>query len=237
MKNLNLCFAGLLCSAAGLMAAPCTSGSLQSYINLGTGGCGLGTIQFTNFTIAPGITGATAINPATINVTPGSGGPFNFTLMFSVNQTANTGDLLQALLRFTATGSALTTASIALSPSSAITGDGSITGILDVCPNAQFAGNSPSGCTTSPQSALAFLVSGDSGLFDSRSFAPSRSFDVFVDLTADGASSGTATLVSATVGLSDVPEPSALWLSGLGVGIVGFTHLRRRSLTRKGESN
>ena len=235
MKNLNLCFATLLFSAASVMAAPCTSGSLQSYINLGSSGCGLGTTQFNNFVIAPGIAGATAINPNSINVTPG-GGPFNYTFMFGLNQTANPGDLLQSLFRFSVTGSSLTQASIAINPASSVLGDGAITGILDICPNGMFAGNSPSGCGTASQSAVAFLTSSDAMLFDSRSFSGARSFDIFVDLTADGGSSGTASFVSATVGVSDVPEPSVIWLSGVGIALLGALR-HRRNLTQKGESH
>lgn len=225
MKILNVGLFGLFCAASSVMAAPCTVGSLQSYISLGSGGCGIGPVQFTNFVIAPGTAGATAINPANINVTPG-GGPFNFTLVFVFNQTANAGQLFESFFHFNATGTALSAASIALG-SSAITGDGANTGILDACPNAMFAGNSPTGCPTSPQSAVAFQTVGSSGLSDSLSFQPSvMSLDLYVDLTADGGSAGSARLTSATVSFSNVPEPSAAWLLAAGGSMFGLLRYR-----------
>ena len=63
------CFAMLLC--AGAFAAPCVQGNLQSFASLGTSGCEVGTVQFTDFTILPGQPIGTPIDPAAVQVTPG----------------------------------------------------------------------------------------------------------------------------------------------------------------------
>jgi hypothetical protein len=109
-----------------------------------------------------------------------------------------------------------------------VAGYGAVTGVLDVCRNASFAGGAPIGCPGPSGSAIAFTIAGDSQLSDSVSFSGSSFFDVFVDLTADGGLSGSATLTSASVSISAVPEPAAMLLVGVGLAMIGVLRARRK---------
>jgi hypothetical protein len=184
----------------------------------------LGTVQFSGFTILPGQTIGTAIDPAQVQVAPG-GTALNPMLSFTLNTTAMDDDVFESFFRFSASG-LLIGASIGLAPPT-VTGNAAVTALLDVCPNGSFAGGAPAGCPTSPANLVVFAVSQSSLLSDSASFPVARSVDVFVDLTIDGGGSGSATLESATVGLSSVPEPSAGLLVVLGLSAFGGLRARR----------
>jgi hypothetical protein len=214
--------ASLLASATAFGAA-CMPGTLQDYINLGSGGCDLGSVTFADFITAPGLSGGTPIDPAAIGVTPG-GTQFAPNLMFNVDSTAGAGEIFQSFFRFAASG-ALNGASVMLG-SPAVSGDGAVTGILDVCPDDFFAGL-PTGCPTLPDTAIALATSSDSQLRSGVRFAPSSFFDVFVDITIDGGPTGSAMLDSATVGITVVPEPGSTLLIAAGLGALGLLRVRR----------
>ena len=227
MKTLLLSGRLAVLSCTAMFGAPCLPGDLQTFSNLGATGCQVETVQFTNFTVLPGQTIATPIDPAQVQVTPASTA-LNPMLLFTLNRSANAGDAFESFFRFSASG-LLNGGSIGLtSPRAA--GDGAVTALLDVCPNGSFSGTTPLGCPTSPASLVVFAIDQSSLLSDSAGFAGSRSVDVFVDLTADGGRSGSATLNSATVGFSTVPEPSAGLLLGLGLSAFGALQARRRSI-------
>ena len=212
---------------SALFAAPCVSGTLQSYINLGVTGCSVGGVDYSAFSLVPGQFGATQISPGSINITPG-GTQLQTMLLLSLNQTANAGMLLETIFRVRAAG-LLSTASIALN-SPTVTGDGAVTGILDVCAGGNFAGSAPSGCPTTAGSALVFATAGGPNqLSDSVSFAPSSFFDIFFDVSIDGGSTGRATLTSTSLGVNAVPEPSAIILVALGIGAIGIRRYRFQS--------
>ena len=216
--KLLLLFSGMLCATSLGSAAVCVPGTLQSYIGLGSGGCQLGPLLFDNFAVASGQSIATAINPSQVQVTPG-GSMFLPTLLFTLNSVAGPGTIFESFFRFQAVGPE-TAASIALN-NPTVSGDGAVTGTLDVCRNGTFAGGAPIGCSGTSGSAIAFQIAGDSQLSDSATFAFSSFFDVFVDLTIDGGLAGTASLPSATVAVAAVPEPATLWLIAAGLILVG----------------
>lgn len=212
---------------SALFAAPCVSGTLQSYINLGVTGCSVGGVDYSAFSLVPGQFGATQISPGSINVTPG-GTQLQTMLLLSLNQTASAGMLLETIFRVRAAG-LLSTASIALN-SPTVTGDGAVTGILDVCAGGNFAGSAPSGCPTTARSALVFATAGGPNqLSDSVSFVPTSFFDIFFDVSIDGGSTGSATLTSTSLGVNAVPEPSAIILVALGIGAIGIRRYRFQS--------
>jgi hypothetical protein len=212
-------------SCAAISGAPCVPGNLQSFVNLGATGCQVSTVQFSDFTIVPGLTIATPIDPAQVQVTPG-GSAMNPMLLFTLETTATAGEVFQSFFRFSASGP-LIGAAISLTPPTA-TGDAAVTGILDVCPDGSFSGNAPLGCPTSPASLIVFGIDGSSLLSDSANFPASSFFDVFVDLTIDGGASGSAALGSATVGFTSIPEPSAGLLAALGLSALGVLRARRK---------
>ena len=218
--------ASLWLGGSMLFAAPCAIGSLQSYISLGATGCSVGAVDYQSFTIVPGLNGATVINPANVTVTPG-GSQFNTTLMLGLTDAANAGQLLDLIFRVRA-GGLLTASSVAIN-SPTITGNGAATAILDVCAAGNFAGNSPTGCSTTAQSALAVAVAGGPNqLTDSVTFPVSSFFDIFFDVTLDSGGAGSAALSSATLGVNAVPEPSAIVLVALGISAIGYRRLRRQ---------
>jgi PEP-CTERM motif len=218
MMKLVLLISGMLCATSLGSAAVCVPGTLQSYIGLGSGGCQLGTLLFDNFAIASGQSIATPINPSQVQVTPG-GSAFLPSLLFTLNSVAGPGAVFESFFRFQAVGLE-TGVSIALNNPTA-TGDGAVTGTLDVCRNGTFAGGAPIGCSGTSGSAIAFQIAGDSQLSDSAAFASSSFFDVFVDLTIDGGLAGTASLPSATVAVAAAPEPATLWLIAAGLILAG----------------
>jgi len=205
-------------------AGPCLPGTLQDYIFLGSGGCTLNTVQFQDFFLGPPASFATEIDPALIQITP-SGGAFAQTLLLTFNSSANSGEVFQSIFHYSALANPLTGASIGLG-SPTVTGDGAITGILDVCAGGLFLGVEPIGCTGTPGTAIAFAIETDAQLSSGLSFAPTSFFDVFVDITIDGGLSGSAFLDSAAV-TQTTPEPATLLLVGLTLGILGTVKLRR----------
>jgi len=210
--------------ASSASAGPCLPGTLQDYVLLGSGGCTLNQVQFQDFLLAPVAGFATEIDPALIQIAP-SGSVFTPTLLLTFNSTANAGEVFESFFHYTAFASPLTIASIGLG-SPVVTGDGAITGILDVCAGGIFFPLQPAGCSGSPGTAVAFAIATDAQLSSGLNFAPTSFFDVFVDITIDGGLSGSAFLDSAAV-TNTTPEPTTLLLVGLTLGILGTVKLRR----------
>lgn len=224
----------ILCGST-MFGAPCVSGTLQSYINLGVTGCTVGGVDYSAFAIVPGQNGATQINPNSITVTPG-GTQYLTMLLLTLNQTANPGTLLESIFRVRTAG-LLTGASVTLG-SPVVTGDGAATGILDVCAGGMFAGTAPTGCSATAGSTAAFAIAGGPNqLFDSVAFAPNSFFDIFFDISVDGGASGSAVLSSATLGVNAAPEPSAILFVAAGIGAIGFLRLRRNKINQSSGDN
>jgi hypothetical protein len=140
---------------------------------------------------------------------------------------AGPGDILEAFFRLNAAAT-LSAASVALDGANA-TGDGAVTGILDVCAGDSFLGAVPIDCFGVPGSVVVAVADGISFPSDSVTFAPASFFDVFVDLTVDGGLNGSATFTSATIGLQAVPEPGLAWLVGGGLAILGLSRVYRNN--------
>jgi hypothetical protein len=208
--------------AGAAFGGPCVPGSLADYLALPSGGC-TNSFAFQDFQLGPAQAFATPIDPALIQVTPvlSPDGPF---FDFTVNAAAGPGELLESFFRFTVTGS-LRGAFIGLG-NATVSGDGVVLGILDVCADGSFLGIEPIGCTGTPGSAIAFAISGDASPRANLSFSPPASFfDVFVDITIDGGLNGSASLQSAQAG-TETPEPGAMALVALGLGVLGLIRKR-----------
>lgn len=215
----------LLAAATAAFGGPCMPGTLQDYINLGAGGCTIGVVTFNNFATEPGQALATPVDPMLVSVTPG-GSSLNPAFVVSSTLSAGPGQLFESLFRLNAS-SMLYGASISLNGASA-TGDGAVTGILDVCSGGMYAGPGPTGCTGTSDSAVAVVLDGFAMPMDSRSFPVSSFFDVFVDLSVDGGLSGGAAFTSATISLQAVPEPAIGWTVGSGLALFAVSRLRRK---------
>jgi len=224
VRNLLL-FGSLLLMTQPAFAGACLPGTLSDYVLLGPTGCTLNQVQFTDFFLGEIIAGATEIDPGLAQITPG-GPAYAPTLLLTLNTTANAGEVLQSSFHFTAFSNSLLGAFINLG-SPLVTGDGAVTGILDVCAGGHFLGVEPIGCDGLPGTAIAFAIDGDSQLSSRLDFPPFSSFfDIFVDITIDGGTAGFASLDSAGVGVV-TPEPSTLLLLTLPFAGLGYIKLRR----------
>jgi len=217
----------LFCSmlvASTAFGSSCSSGSLQSYINLGPAGCDLGSISLSNFALATGQNGATEVNPSQVLVTPG-GSLSSPTLQFTLSTTVNANNFLESFFRLQASAPMLVGDTLILN-SPATSGDGVDTAIEYICPGASFGANSPVGCSNQT-SLLTFANASSSQLSDFKSFAPTGFFDTFVDLTADGGLTGSATFSSAAIQFTAVPEPAPVLLPIAGLAMIAVGYRRR----------
>lgn len=216
MNRLLLLLASLLLigSSGRVFAVPCAPGTVADYESLGLAGCSVGDLDFSGFTVEAFPGPSTQIDPASVTLSPISGG-FS---MSGAALSANAGVLLG--LRFVfqvGVAGGLIGGTVALGDT-AVTPDGVITSVLD----ADSAGN-----------AIAI----DNGvLIDpvaSFSAAPTNFFDVFFELGIDGGVSGSAvagpnlgsiTFAAATPGAAPEPGSIPLLLSSL----LALWLLRRR---------
>ncbi|MFL6447090.1 MAG: hypothetical protein ACJ746_05305 [Bryobacteraceae bacterium] len=199
-----------LCSGA-----PCVSGSLSSYIALAGGGCTIGTNSLFNFQVVSGTTGGTEIAAVNVLLSP-LGGAVDPGLNTSVNGTATSGSVLETLFTYQISGNAYTSAAITLSNSSE-SGNGSVTGLSDLCLGGTFGSNGVTGCTGIAR-ALATVDGAQNQ--DSATFSPAFLLSVTNDLTIDSGITGTATggtLTNRFTAMAAVPEPVTALLTVFGL--------------------
>jgi hypothetical protein len=225
--KISLLFSSLLIAGTAF-GSSCASGSLQTYIDLGAGGCNVDAVSFSQFALAPGQNGATPINPSQVLVTPG-GSAFAPTLQFTLSTTASAANLLESFFRLRASGPMLIGDRLTLNAPSA-SGDGVDTALEYICPGASFGANSPVGCPGSA-SLVTFANASFSQLSDFKSFRRNSFFDIFVDLSADGGLAGSAKFDSATIQLTATPEPASLLLALTGVAMLAVSRHRRKKKT------
>lgn len=228
----------MLCIAPLASAAPiCVMGTLASYEALGGGGCTIGTNIISGFNTPSGITGATAIAPGTIEITP-SGGTSSPTLTFSTSATASNGAIFEALINYSIAGDEYTSDTMMLSGSSS-SGNGDATDIQNYCLGGKFDSTGVSNCSSFNTGDLLVLGNGS----DAATFAATASLSVTHDLTFDSggvgvgntASGGTVmdtyTATPATTGTTGTPEPAAYLL--LAAGLILLTFLKTNASTKE----
>jgi hypothetical protein len=189
-----------------LFAAPCVSSTLADYVSLGSGGCSVGALTFSDFAVEPFPgPGAVQIAPNNVALAPISGG---FSLTSGTALSAASGELLGLHFDFHVSATGLSGGTIALGDTS-VTPDGAITSIL----SAGAAGD-----------AIAFDIGLDAEPVASFTSASASFFDVFVELGIDGGPSGSAVagpnLGSVTFATQSVtvPEPSTFSLLFVPLG-------------------
>lgn len=241
MRILILVLCGLLQwgIATPARAAPCVSQSLADFVGLGAAGCTVAGVSFSDFTeVTPLLPGAVQIHASSVVLTPlVAAGEVGFSIDSSTRLVAGAGELLELWFGFRVSGGGLVGNAITLAPP-AVTFDGAITLIADVCRDGSFS--SPSvGCSGTPEQEVAFAIDGDSQLDDADAFAPSSFFDVFVDLVVDGGVGGGAELgpqigaVRATSsGAVAVPEPGSALLAAAALSML-WAPMRRTQRTRR----
>jgi len=188
---------------------------LASYESLGSAGCTVGQTDVAGFATVSGITGATAIDPSTLVITP-TAGTSDALLTFSLNLTATTPALDEAIFTYTVTGPALLSDDIALSNSSE-TVDGAVTDIQNYCAGGQFGSDGVTGCSGSATGTLLTLDGIQNT--DQTSLLGPHLLNVTDDFTLDGGTAGSATggkFSDHFMFASPVPEPPAsiLFLAG-----------------------
>jgi hypothetical protein len=215
LAALALCFVALCPNAR---AGSCASGSLASYILLGSGGCTIGTNLFFSFATLSGTAGAAEISPTLVSITP-SGGTTDPELSFTVDANAGTGDLLESIFTYKLSGNQYLHSTIGLSGSSE-TVDGAVTDIQNLCEGGTFGPDGVSGCTGTADGLVTldgFQNSDDTPL-GSPSFV-----NVTDDFTVDGGTEGTASggtftdQFQAKAASAAVPEPGGTLPLGLSM--------------------
>ncbi len=220
--------------AVGCSAAPCGSGSLASYVALGSGGCTIGTNTFFDFRTLSGIAGATPIAPAAVTLAP-LGGTSDPGVSATVNTTANAGALLETLFTYKITGNSYISDSIMLTNASSSLG-GAVTGLQNFCAGGTFGSSGVTGCTGITGSLL--TLSGVQ-LQDSTSLLPVTLLSVTDDFTFDGGLAGSAsggTMTNRFTATSPVPEPATFFVTAMGLLLAAALGLRYKGASLLGRT-
>jgi hypothetical protein len=228
MRGLLFLAAALLIGLRPCAAAPtCSSGTLASYISLGSGGCTIGTNTLYDFAIVSGTAGATPIPAQDVIITP-LGGDFNPGFTASVAQLATANNELETIFTYQIAGSTYVGDSITLG-GSAETGDGAVTDVQDFCSGGTFGPDGLTGCTGFPGSLL--TLDGTQNQ-DATGLGPVSLLSVTDDFTLDGGLSGSATGGNFTDRFSAVPEPLSYWLIAFGLALTLGIKLKPGSTAR-----
>jgi hypothetical protein len=229
MKQKLFLAVGIVGIAQLVSAAPvtCMSGSLASYIALGSTGCTIGTNVLSGFQTLPGLTGSTPLSAQNITVTP-VGGTTNPGITVQTNSTANPGQVFDTLIDYMISGNLYTGDSVALSNTSS-SGNGAVTDIQDYCLGGTFGPNGVSGCSGKAGNLL-LLGNGS----NQATFASAGKITVTHDFTLDSGVTGSASggtimdQFTAAASPTGVPEPSTYVLTGLGIAFAVFGKTRLR---------
>lgn len=213
VSALVLAFSGLALSDP---IPACASGSLGSYVALGSTGCTVGNLLFYDFVVVPSPTSIlnnvldSGVTPLTTANNPGLA--FNVGLPFA--PPGGSQDVAIDYLVMVEAGPPITDSSIASVPSNGATfGEAECLG-----------GSFSNGCTGGTQLSL---TSNSSTPGDANTFSPTSSIGVNLDISSDdGVISNEQ--VNYSLGSSAVPEPASLTL--FGIGLLGVAFLLRRKV-------
>jgi hypothetical protein len=193
-------------------AATCTSGTLASYLALGSSGCTIGNDVLSNFQTLAGQTGATEIATNAVVVTPG-GGTSSPSLTFTTTQSVSTGGLVESIFTYQLSAPSFISASLALSNSSE-TVDGGVTDIENFCAGGTFGPDGVDGCTGTAGSLLALDGVQNS---DTSPLGPASFVNVTNDFTLSGGTAGSAAGGIFADSFTATPEPASLFMAALGI--------------------
>lgn len=245
--NLRLCGLLLAVSCASWAVPLCTDSNLQQYINLGSGGCQVGTTLFSNFTYLYNFIGADGSDTpvAAGNVGVALGGSASAPVLTFTGPWQVTNGF-QSLLDIGYTVCALNSlggcSGTPVSPfeGASLTFDASVDDLG--APNDD-PSNIKSNLDLFPQGASVIILqpslypsacaSGCPGVTASASLETVQQLTVGDQFTLDSGGTGsgsanTATLTSFSQQFSDAPEPATLAVVGMGLLGCGLAALRRR---------
>ena len=209
------------------LAALCTTGSLASYIALGSGGCTIGSDTLSNFVFEPGLNGGTAISPNAVTIMP-LGGSLDPGITTTVQQSA-AGNIFEAIFTYRISGAKFKNETFTLGGSSE-TGSGAVSGLQNDCASGVFGPGGVSGCSGVKGTLLTLdgIQNQDVGTFNLPSF-----LTITDDVTIDG-TGGTASAGTLTDRFSAVPEPASITFIALALIVASGLLLGRgrKSFTR-----
>jgi hypothetical protein len=202
----------------------CMPGTLQSYIELGSDGCQLGTRIISEIALSTILSGGSPIDPTAVTVTPAVMG-ITASLLFTFDIPPQSTTLLESVFEATvnpaSTGDQL---GIRLLNAMA-TGDAAITGTVDLCDGSLVLGT----CFGRPLPPAIALVSSDiNEPFGSTATGPVLSYGLNHDIVIDPGTNGTASLGAAQLTFTAVPEPGTFL--ALMTGLTAMFVVRRRLL-------
>jgi hypothetical protein len=225
-----------ICPTSRANPLTCAPGTLQDYIDLGSGGCLIGTGFFYNFGDSSffGLTpGSTEIVPESILVTPATG-VNSARLVFQLNSMAGPGEVLQARIGYTVEFPSAVPLVVSVGMTgSAATGDGVTTVVKEICPGGEFFFFGfcfdPDTFDLLPtQAMILFDIGIDASVAESLRLAPVRRVGILDDIVIDGGYYGSARIDSAANEFTSVPEPGTFWSFPALVSCVWLGLRRRR---------
>lgn len=222
MKRLLLLALSLLGAVLASQGATCSSGTLASYIALGSGGCSIGNNTLFDFHVLAGTAGNTEINPSSVTITP-VGGSFNPGLTISVHVTSSAPlGSNELMFDYEVEGTTYVGEVMTLSGASE-PADGGVTDTINYCANGTFNSTGVLGCPglTGGTNLVDGVVNKDTFTFNG-TFLLSLTDDLVITAGASAPASGGTILDQ----LTSVPEPTSYLMIGLGILIALSGKLR-----------
>ncbi len=213
----------------GAWSSPCTTGTLASYVALGSSGCTIGSNLLSSFATVPGTAGATELALSSVSITP-SGDSASPQLLFSVDTSAAANQLFETIFNYQISGNPYLQSTIVLANSSE-TVDGAVTDIQNLCEGGSFGPDGVTGCpgTTDTLLTVDGIQNTDQTPLGSPAF-----LSVTDDFTVDGGTAGTAsggTFTDQFSAQTAVPEPTGTL--PIGASVLFVAAMWRRRSTRK----